>query len=117
MKNKGAPCLLLLLLIPLCASLLIQPALAMNELTEATVHTYDVAEGKFLKPFVDIQVFILYKAVKQKQLWTILPGDRIEIDIGVKIPINTTHIPAKLSWRVEALNLESLRYENYTQKR
>ena len=29
----------------------------------------------------------------------------------MKIPINTTHIPAKLSWRVEILNLESLRYE------
>jgi len=69
------------------------------------------SEELFLKPFVDIQVFILYKAVKQKQSWTILPGDRIEIDIGVKIPINTTHIPAKLSWRVEALNLKSLRYE------
>ena len=65
----------------------------------------------FLKPFVDIQVFVLWRPVEQKQSWTILPGDTIEIDIGVEIPINTTHIPAKLYWRVEAFNLKSMRYE------
>jgi len=69
------------------------------------------SEELFLKPFVDIQVFILYKAVKLKQSWTVLPGDMIEIDIGVKVPINTTHIPAKLTWRIEAFNLKSLRCE------
>jgi len=69
------------------------------------------SEERFLKPFVDIQVFIRWKPVKQKQSWTILPGDTIEVDIGVEIPINTTHIPAKLFWRVEVFKLKSSRYE------
>lgn len=64
-----------------------------------------------LKPFVDIQVFIRYKPVKQKQSWIILPGDTIEIDIGIKIPINTTYSPANLSWRIDVFDLKKSRYE------
>jgi len=92
--------------------LLIQPAQAVKYLTpEVTRQIHDVAEGKFLKPYVDIQVFIFYKAVKLKRSTSVLPGDMLEIDIGVKVRINTTHIPAKLTWRIEAFNLKSLKYE------
>ena len=65
----------------------------------------------YLKPFVDIQVSILWKPVEQKQVWTILPEDIIEICIGVSIPINTTDIPAKLEWRIDKYNLKEQEFE------
>lgn len=64
----------------------------------------------FLKPFVDMQVIILWRPVRQKVKVAILPGDLIEVDIGVKIPVNTTSIPAKLMWRVDEFNLKKMKY-------
>jgi len=65
----------------------------------------------FLKPQVDIQVFVLWRPVEQKQPWSLLPEDVIEVDIGVRIPVNTSTIPAKLSWRVDRLNLREMVFE------
>ena len=59
----------------------------------------------FLKPMVDIQVFVLWRPVQQKQPWTILPEDLIEIDIGIVLPINTSSVPAKLSWELDKYDL------------
>ena len=64
----------------------------------------------FLKPFVDIQVFVIWRPVEQKQSWTILPNDVIEIDVGIKLPINTTEKPARLFWQLLKYDLRELRY-------
>jgi len=69
------------------------------------------SEVQYLKPFVDIQVFALWRPVEQKQEWTILPEDMIEIDIGIILPINTSTIPARLEWKIEKYNLKNLTYE------
>jgi hypothetical protein len=61
----------------------------------------------FLKPFTDFYVVVLWRPVQVKQRWTILPGDLIEIDIGVYIPINTTALPAVFEWFVMFNNLTS----------
>ena len=63
------------------------------------------SEEQFLKPMVDIQVFVLWRPIEQKQSWSLLPEDVIEVDIGIRLPINTTTKPAKLEWRVEKYNL------------
>ena len=62
----------------------------------------------FLKPMVDIQVFMLWRPVEQKQTWSLLPEDIIEIDIGIRLPINTTSKPAKLEWRIEKYDLREM---------
>jgi hypothetical protein len=59
----------------------------------------------FLKPFTDFYVIVLWRPVQVKQIWTILPGDLIEIDIGAYIPINTTVLPAVFKWLVRFNNL------------
>ena len=69
------------------------------------------SETQYLKPMVDIQVFILWRPVEQKQRWSLLPEDIIEIDIGVKLPINTSSKPARISWRIEKYNLKNLIYD------
>ena len=69
------------------------------------------SEEQFLKPQVDIEVFVLWRPIEQKQPWSLLPEDLIEIDIGIKLPINTSDIPAKLEWRVEKYDLKNLVYE------
>jgi len=64
----------------------------------------------FLKPQVDIQIFVLWRPIEQKQTWSILPEDIIEIDIGIRLPINTSTVPAKLVWRVEKLDLRNMTF-------
>jgi len=64
----------------------------------------------FLKPMVDIQVFAVWRPVYQRQTWTILPEDVIEVDIGIVLPINTSKLPAKLHLRVEKYDLYKLKY-------
>jgi len=75
-----------------------------------TSNNWAWSEEKYLKPMVDIQVFVLWRPVEQKQSWTLLPEDIIEIDIGIVLPINTTHIPAKLFWQMEKYDLKNKRY-------
>jgi len=75
--------------------------LSNNELWSGTV---------FLKPMVDIQVFVLWRPIYQKQPWTLLPEDIIEIDIGIKLPINTSNIPAKLFWQLEKYDLKGRKF-------
>jgi hypothetical protein len=67
------------------------------------------SEERFLKPLVDIQVFIVWRPVHQKQGWTILPEDIIEIDIGIKLPTNTSSIPAKLAWKIEKYDFKLMK--------
>jgi len=69
------------------------------------------SEEQFLKPIVDIQVFVVWRPVEQKQPWSLLPEDIIEVDIGVKLPINTTAKPARLEWRVEKYDLMNMLYD------
>ena len=59
----------------------------------------------YLKPFTDFYVIILWRPIRVKQSWTILPGDIVEVDIGVYIPVNTTHIPAIFKYNIGALNI------------
>ena len=68
------------------------------------------SEERFLKPMVDIKVFVIWRPIEQKQTWTLLPEDTIEIDIGIEIPISTTEIPAKLSWSLEKYDLKNKKY-------
>jgi len=75
-----------------------------NELWSGTV---------FLKPMVDIQVFVIWRPVEQKQRLTILPEDVIEVDIGIVLPINTSRKPAVLTWRIEKLDLEERRLKAF----
>ena len=69
------------------------------------------SEEQFLKPMVDIQVFVVWRPIEQKQPWSLLPEDVIEIDIGIKLPINTSTIPAKLMWKIEKYDLRNLVFE------
>jgi len=75
-----------------------------------TSNNWAWSEERYLKPMVDIQVFILWRPVEQKQSWTLLPEDIIEVDIGIDLPINTTYIPAKLTWQLEKYDLKGRRY-------
>ena len=59
----------------------------------------------YLKPFADFYVFVVWRPILQKTPLAILPEDVIEIDVQLYVPINTTDIPAKLSWRFEHYNL------------
>jgi len=63
----------------------------------------------YLKPPADFYVVALWRTVKLKQPWTILPDDIIEIDIGVYIPVNTSSIPLNFSWRINDINLTERR--------
>ena len=64
----------------------------------------------FLKPMVDMQVFIVWRVVKQRERTAILPGDTIEVDVGVKLPINTTSLPAELHIQVLKYDLTKFTY-------
>jgi len=68
------------------------------------------SEEQFLKPMVDIQIFVIWRPVYQKQTWTLLPEDIIELDIGIKLPINTSKIPAKLFWQLEKYDLKGRKF-------
>jgi hypothetical protein len=59
------------------------------------------SEPVFLKPFADFYVVVLWRPVRVKQDWTILPGDLIEIDIGVYVPVRTAEVPAVFKWFIE----------------
>jgi len=52
----------------------------------------------FLKPFVDLAVFVVWKPVEQKIAWALLPEDIIEVDIGISVNVNVTTTPANLLW-------------------
>ena len=75
-----------------------------------TTNNWAWSEERFLKPQLDIRVFALWRPVDQKQSWSILPEDVIEIDIGIVVPIKLTTIPAKLNWKVEKFDLEKNEY-------
>ena len=47
----------------------------------------------FLKPFMDIRVFVRWRPVEQKLPYAILPGDVIEVDVGIEVPMNLTTVP------------------------
>jgi hypothetical protein len=68
-------------------------------------NNYMWSEPVYLKPFTDFYVIVLWRPARVKQAWTILPGDLIEIDIGVYIPVNTTTIPAVFKWFIEHRNV------------
>ena len=61
----------------------------------------------FLKPFTDFYVIVLWRPYQVKQSWTLLPEDVVELDIGVYIPVNTTHLPATFRWAVEFYNVST----------
>ena len=60
----------------------------------------------FLKPFVDLHVFVIWKPVTQKTDVALLPEDIIELDIGLYTPINTTSLPARLHYKIQNYDLE-----------
>jgi hypothetical protein len=72
--------------------------------------------ARTLKPFTDFRVIALWRPKQVKQSWTLLPGDVIEIDIGIYIPINTTRIPLKLSYSITAKNLTLKVFKPVTEK-
>jgi hypothetical protein len=61
----------------------------------------------FLKPFTDFYVIVLWRPYQVKQSWTLLPEDVVELDIGVYIPVNTTHLPATFRWAIEFYNVST----------
>jgi hypothetical protein len=61
----------------------------------------------FLKPFVDFSVEAYVKVLSQKLPYILLPNDQIEIDIKVKVPINTTTIPAFLNLTINTRNINT----------
>ena len=58
--------------------------LANNEIYSNTV---------FLKPFVDIKVFVTWEIVKQRVLGYLLPEDVIRVSIGIQVNVNITRLP------------------------
>jgi len=66
--------------------------------------------AKFLKPFLDIQVFVFYKAIRLKVPTAVLPEDIIEIDIGAKINIPLTK-PMVLKYRINYMNLKNMTFD------
>ena len=54
----------------------------------------------YLKPFVDIRVFVRWRPVETKLPYAILPGDIIEIDVGIWVPVNLTKIPMNLTAKI-----------------
>jgi len=76
-----------------------------------TTNNWAWSEEQFLKPIVDIQVFVVWRPIEQKQPWSLLPEDVIEIDIGIKLPINTSVIPAKLVWKIEKYDLKNMVFD------
>jgi len=76
----------------------------------------------FLKPFLDLHVFVIYKPVRLKIPTAVLPDDIIEIDIGlpddiIEIDIGIkTNIPLKLKpmslrYWVHQMNLKEMKLE------
>jgi len=64
----------------------------------------------FLKPFVDLRVFIMWRIVHCRSVG-IIPGDTIEIMIGVETTTNTTSVPARLKWEVDYLDPQSMNFK------
>jgi len=62
------------------------------------------SDAKFLKPFVDFQVFVVWRPVWQKVRHALLPEDVVEVCVGVRVPVNTTSIPARLLYGVQHLD-------------
>jgi len=54
-----------------------------------------VSNVVMIKPFVDLSVTVLWKPVKQKNPYAILPEDVIEIDVGFMIPCKLKDIEVK----------------------
>jgi len=57
----------------------------------------------WLKPFLDLKVFILWHIVETKTDYAILPEDIIEIDIGIEVPINITKVPMTLNITMDSV--------------
>jgi len=71
---------------------------------------------EFLKPFVNFRVYAFLKVVNTKIPTAWLPEDQIEVDIEAVIPINTTVIPATLSYAINSRNIRSLSFEKKLSK-
>jgi len=79
-------------------------------------NNYMWSPARSLKPFTDFRVIALWRPKQVKQSWTLLPGDVIEIDIGIYIPINTSAIPLKLDYSITAKNLTLKVFKPVTKK-
>jgi len=64
----------------------------------------------FLKPYVDLQVFIVYKAIELKVPTAVLPEDIIEIAIGVKTPVALKPKPMRLAYDIFEMNLRNMTF-------
>jgi len=64
----------------------------------------------YLKPFLDLQVFVVWRPVRQKMATALLPEDVIEVDIGMYTPVNLTAVPASLRYVVRSYDLEGRRW-------
>jgi len=64
----------------------------------------------FLRPYVDIRVFVEWIAVEQKRPWALLPEDLVEIEIGIVIPTRTAENPVTLEWTIEKFDIEKKEY-------
>ena len=91
----------------------------VRALVNVTSYQYDTdpsnnylwSPPRLFKPFTDFRVFVVWRPVQVKQSWTVLPGDVIEIDIGVEVPVNTTSVPAKFTWTASSKDLKTKAYE------
>jgi len=75
-----------------------------NELYSKTV---------FLKPFLDLQLFIYYRFIQTKLPWALLPEDIIQIDIGVKTPIALVK-PFLLTYEINSFDIRSKTFKLYS---
>jgi hypothetical protein len=75
-----------------------------NELYSKTV---------FLKPFLDLQLFVYYRFVQTKLPWALLPEDIIQIDIGVKTPIALSK-PFLLVYGINSFDIRSKTLKLYS---
>jgi hypothetical protein len=90
----------------------------VRALVNVTSYQYDTdpsnnylwSPTRLFKPFTDFRVFVVWRPVQVKQSWTVLPGDVIEIDIGVEVPVNTTAVPAKFTWTASSKDLKTKAY-------
>jgi len=63
----------------------------------------------FLKPYVDLRVFIMWRVIHCRSVG-IIPGDIIEIMIGLETTTNTTSVPARLRWEIDYLDPQSMNF-------
>ncbi len=54
----------------------------------------------FLKPYVNIQVFVIWKPIAQKLDYAVLPEDTIEVSIGVYVPLPLEDISMEIGMHV-----------------